>query len=64
VIQAFAGEVIDTRGHGDDRPFQIDRCHALRSDGEAVRMHYPRWYRSAGAAAHPNLMETTSEETP
>lgn len=45
VIQAFAGEVIDTRGHGDDKPFQIDRCHALRSDGEAVRMHYPRWYR-------------------
>jgi hypothetical protein len=49
VIQAFAGEVIDTRGdaEGAKRPFQIDRCHALRSDGEVVRLHYPGWYRPA-----------------
>ena len=49
VVQAFAGEVIDTRGdtEGASRPFQLDRCHALRSDGEAVRLHYPRWYRAA-----------------
>jgi len=47
VIQAFAGEVIDTRnGHGGEAPFQIDRCHALRSDGPVVRQYYPRWYRS------------------
>lgn len=46
VIQAFAGEVIDTQGTADVRPFQIDRCHALRSDGETVRLHYPRWYRA------------------
>lgn len=48
VVQAFAGEVIDTRGDTDgaSRPFQIDRCHALRSDGAAVRQHYPRWYRA------------------
>ena len=30
---------------GADAPFQIDRCHALRSDGPAVQTHYPRWYR-------------------
>lgn len=55
VVQAFAGEVIDTRGDGDsaERPFQIDRCHALRSDGPAVRTHYPRWYRPAGPDAAP-----------
>jgi hypothetical protein len=49
VVQAFAGEVIDTRGDGAsaERPFQIDRCHALRSDGPAVRTHYPRWFRPA-----------------
>jgi hypothetical protein len=49
VVQAFAGEVIDTKGEGDDarRPFQIDRCHALRSDGSVVRVHYPRWARPA-----------------
>lgn len=53
VFQAFAGEVIDTRGNteGASRPFQIDRCHALRSDGEVVRLHYPRWYLPAAAAS-------------
>ncbi|HEV7914789.1 MAG TPA: DUF2889 domain-containing protein [Albitalea sp.] len=47
VIQAFAGEVIDTRAAspGSEAPFQIDRCHALRADGDVVRQYYPRWYR-------------------
>jgi hypothetical protein len=53
VVQAFAGEVIDTRGHGDERPFQIDRCHALRSDGPAVRAHYPRWFRAPSKPIDP-----------
>ena len=50
VVQAFAGEVIDTRGDNPEsrQPFQIDRCHALRSDGPAVQTHYPRWYRASG----------------
>lgn len=53
VIQAFAGLVLDVReGSADGQPpFQLDRCHALRRDGEVVRTHYPRWYRSADAAA-------------
>lgn len=47
-IQAFAGDVINTRdGDGDDnqrsQPFQLDRCHALRTDGAAVAQFYPRW---------------------
>jgi len=47
-IQAFAGDVLDTRdGAGNDdqsqKPFQLDRCHALRTDGEAVAKFYPRW---------------------
>jgi Protein of unknown function (DUF2889) len=55
VVQAFAGDVIDTRGAGDNakQPFQIDRCHALRSDGDVVRLHYPRWYRAP--AVHPTF---------
>ncbi|MDP1533816.1 MAG: DUF2889 domain-containing protein [Rubrivivax sp.] len=55
VVQAFAGDVIDTRGDsvGAAQPFQIDRCHALRSDGEAVRVHYPRWYRPRTAQNTP-----------
>jgi len=47
-IQAFAGDVLDTRdgASGDQqsqKPFQLDRCHALRTDGEAVVRYYPRW---------------------
>lgn len=51
VVQAFAGEVLDTQGDGDVRPFQIDRCHALRADGAAVQRFYPRWYRGEVAPA-------------
>lgn len=56
VIQAFAGIVIDTReGDGSGQPpFQIDKCHALRSDGAVVLSHYPRWYRG-GQAVSPAL---------
>jgi hypothetical protein len=46
-IQAFAGDVIPTRDgphHSTgERPFQIDKCHALRADGPAVALYYPRW---------------------
>lgn len=55
VVQAFAGEVLDIRGDGADsqQPFQIDRCHALRSDGQAVKTYYPRWYRAPAARPAP-----------
>ena len=48
VVQAFAGEVIDTHGASEtsQQPFQIDRCHALRADGPTVQTYYPRWYRT------------------
>ncbi|MDB5906538.1 MAG: hypothetical protein JWP34_652 [Massilia sp.] len=51
-IQAYANDVIKTRdGDGFDasteRPFQIDRCHALRADGPAVAKYYPRWVAKA-----------------
>jgi len=48
VVQAFAGDVLDTRedSASDTEPFQIDRCHALRSDGPVVQMFYPRWHRA------------------
>jgi len=58
VVQAFAGEVIDTRGHGGEQPFQIDRCHALAADGEVVRLHYPRWHRARTHSAHPVTEES------
>jgi hypothetical protein len=51
VVQAFAGDVLDTRGRDPSagQPFQLDRCHALKTDGEVVRLHYPRWHRPAPA---------------
>jgi hypothetical protein len=54
VIQAMAGSVIDTReGDGDGNPpFQLDRCHALRRDGETVAQFYPRWHLKPADAAH------------
>jgi hypothetical protein len=53
-IQAFAGEVLDTRDGApaeqqSQKPFQLDRCHALRTDGAAVAKYYPRWSVEASA---------------
>lgn len=47
-VQAFAGDVIDTRDGASNsehsqQPFQLNRCHALRLDGPAVVQYYPRW---------------------
>jgi Protein of unknown function (DUF2889) len=55
VVQAFAGDVINTRGDGVNakQPFQLDRCHALRTDGSVVRSYYPRWYKPATPESHP-----------
>lgn len=55
VLQAFAGDVIDTRlgNAAGDPPFQIDHCHALRLDGVTVQQYYPRWYRNGEAVDGP-----------
>jgi hypothetical protein len=45
-VQVLAGEQRDN--HDDGRkPFQLDRCHALDTGGETVRLYYPRWQRAA-----------------
>lgn len=54
-IQAFAGEVYmphdqahepaaEDHKAADKRPFQLERCRALRVDGPAVAKFYSRWY--------------------
>jgi hypothetical protein len=43
-IQALARER-GAHGEGETKPFQLDRCHALDTRGEAVRRYYPRWHR-------------------
>jgi hypothetical protein len=49
VIQAYSGVVLDTKdGVAADQttqPFQLNRCHALAVNGEAVRKYYPKWYK-------------------
>lgn len=44
-IQTFAG--LTREIHGDAKPFQLDRCHALESTTDTVRRYYPAWYRGA-----------------
>jgi hypothetical protein len=41
-FQTMAGQGIQ---RGDRKPFQLDGCHALRTDGPAVAKFYPKWYR-------------------
>lgn len=47
-VQAFAGTDQHAGHRANDeiparKPFQLDRCHALRTDGPAVAKYYPRW---------------------
>jgi hypothetical protein len=45
-IQTFASLVRDVEGYsGDQKPFQLDQCHALETSSETVRRYYPRWFR-------------------
>jgi Protein of unknown function (DUF2889) len=56
-IQAFAGEpdtfatiksaLSDPREAPEpaDKHFQIDRCHGMRSDGPAVQLYFPKWFK-------------------
>jgi len=44
-VQTFAG--LTREDEGTDKPFQLDRCHALETTTETVRRYYPRWYRGA-----------------
>jgi len=58
-IQAFAGDVFDTRDAASNstdsqQPFQLDRCHALRLDGPAVVQYYPRWAKVSSDAKSPS----------
>jgi hypothetical protein len=67
VVQAFAGDVLDTQGapaagQAAQKPFQLDRCHALKSDAPAVLRYYPRWY--SGAAAGAEAKADSSEFVP
>jgi hypothetical protein len=44
-VQMFAGLVREIEG--PEKPFQLDRCHALETRSDTVRRYYPAWYRGA-----------------
>ncbi|MGO4379108.1 DUF2889 domain-containing protein [Pseudoduganella sp. RAF53_2] len=52
-IQAFANDVwpVRERSEHHEKPFQLDKCHALKTDGEAVAEFYPRWFVQKADAA-------------
>lgn len=45
--QTLAGEV---KLPDEMKPFQLDKCHALVTDGPVVATYYPKWYRAARAS--------------
>jgi len=65
-VQANAGARHNRAGqsNADKRPFQLDGCHALSTDGPIVLKYYPRWYAGrqdgeqgeADAAASPGIL--------
>ena len=42
VLQTLAGAM---HANPDVKPFSLDGCHALLTDGPVVREFHPRWYR-------------------
>lgn len=43
----------DLQAPSDVRPFSIDGCHALRSDGPQVAEFFPQWYRPESPSESP-----------
>ncbi len=54
-LQTFAGLRREIEPH-EEKPFQLDRCHALEHTSETVRRYYPKWYRG------PAEVNTATEE--
>ncbi|SAL03752.1 hypothetical protein AWB77_06863 [Caballeronia fortuita] len=46
---AFQTMSEELNASNDARPFQLDGCIALRTDGAAVQRFYPAWYRGGAA---------------
>lgn len=42
-IQTFATFRRDNE-ESSEKPFQLDRCHALETASDTVKMYYPKWY--------------------
>lgn len=49
-FQTVAGQGLQGTG---DKPFQLDRCHALAITSPAVARYYPQWYKGDQPATSP-----------
>lgn len=63
-VQAFAGSIFrpDLLADGEHKPFELDACHALRSDSEAVRLFYPKWHVARADFSTHDSNDTAGEE--
>jgi Protein of unknown function (DUF2889) len=57
-FQTLAGERKDFDANSEQKPFQLDRCHALNTTGPAVAKFYPKWHvrghlKDAAQGANP-----------
>lgn len=47
-VQCMAGRMREERARSGkqsgEKPFELDGCHALRSDGPVAAKYYPKWY--------------------
>ncbi len=43
-LQTFAGVHGEVRAD-HQKPFQLDRCHALETSSDVVRRYYPKWFK-------------------
>jgi len=50
-IQSRAGQRAAMQEESDQRPFQLDGCHALAVSGPVVKTQYPRWFVAPEADA-------------
>jgi hypothetical protein len=62
-VQTMANRVRE-KTDPDKRPFQLDGCHALSTDGAVVLKQYPQWYvgsaKADDAAADPPIFSHSS----
>lgn len=43
--QRKAAKETKTATISTEKPFPLDKCHAMNSDGEVVKKYYPTWYK-------------------
>jgi hypothetical protein len=46
-FQTFASDLTEESGFGgSNKPFPLDKCHALETTTDTVRRYYPAWHRN------------------